>query len=292
MDIFSFDILGRASEMDGASHAFTIFLVSDGTGDTGSRFLEAALHQFEAGKQTGVRKFPLVRTREEVDACLQAAQPIHPVILHTVVNEPLRQYLEERCVSEGLLHLDMLGPLFGLLSNLFGAPPKGHAGALHEVNQRYFQRIEAIEFTLRNDDGRSTRDLHRADIVLLGVSRTSKTPTSVFLAQMGYKVVNIPIVLNMPLPEELSRVEPRRVVGLTINPFRLAEIRRTRMQRMGAFEGDYADPISISLEVEYAESLFRRHRQWPVIDVTDRAIEETADQILNAVFGKERSLFR
>ncbi len=277
-------------ELTSASHSF--FLISDGTGDTGSRFLEAALHQFEDGLQARVRKFPLVRNREDIDLCIQEAIKSRPAVFYTLVDESLRLHLQESCQLEGLVHLDMLAPLFLTLAEIFGRPPKGNSGTLHAVDQRYFQRIESIEYTLRHDDGRITRDLYRADVVLLGVSRTSKTPTSVYLAQQGYKVVNIPIVLNMSLPEEITKCDPRRVVGLTINPSRLAEIRRTRMQRMGAFEGDYADPIAISLEVEYAESLFKRHRQWPVIDVTDKAIEETADQILNLVVGKERSIVR
>lgn len=277
--------------MEHTPNRHSIFLVSDGTGDTGGRFLEAAMLQFEAGKHTGVRKFPLVRTREDVDRVMEEARQTRPLILHTIVNGSQREHLAELCRAEGLHELDMLSALFRVLTEFFQAPPMGASGVLHAVNNRYFQRIEAIEFTLRHDDGRITRELPRADIILLGVSRTSKTPTSVFLAQKGYKVVNIPIVKDMPLPDVLTSVEQKRVVGLTINPNRLAEIRRARMQRMGAFEGDYADLRAIAAEVDYAEGLFKKHRQWPVIDVTDRAIEETADQILNVVFGKERNMF-
>lgn len=277
--------------MDSVSRKYSIFLVSDGTGDTGGRFLEAALLQFEAAKQTGVRKFPLVRTREDLDRVIDEARGMHPLILHTMVNAQHRAYLSERCRAEDLRELDMLQALFAVLGDFFQTAPNGEAGALHAVNNKYFQRIEAIEFTLRHDDGRLSKELPKADIILLGVSRTSKTPTSVFLAQKGYKVVNIPIVKGMPLPEALTTVDQKKLVGLTINPLRLAEIRRARMQRMGAFEGDYADAKAIASEVDYAEGLFKKHRQWPVIDVTDRAIEETADQILNVVFGKERNMF-
>lgn len=277
--------------MSSTGRHLSIFLVSDGTGDTGGRFLEAALLQFEEGSGTGVRKFAHVRSQADVDRVIEEARQNKPLVLHTLVNESLRQYFSELCRQDGLEELDMLGSLFAVLSKFFQAPPKGASGVLHEVNSRYFQRIEAIEFTLRHDDGRVSRELPKADIILLGVSRTSKTPTSVFLAQKGYKVVNVPIVKDVALPDTLFTVDQKKIVGLTINPLRLQEIRRIRMQRMGAFEGDYADIKAITSEVEYAEQLFKRNRQWPVIDVTDRAIEETADQILNVMFGRERKLF-
>jgi regulator of PEP synthase PpsR (kinase-PPPase family) len=274
------------------SHLFTLFLISDGTGDTGSRFLEAALHQFEDGKDAGLRRFPQTRTREALNAVLEEAAIQRPLVAYTLVDEKLRQYAHEFCTFQGLRHVDMLGPLFNVLGQFFGREPLQTSGVLHAVDHRYFHRIEAIEFTLRHDDGRVSRDLPKADIILLGISRTSKTPTSVYLAQQGYKVVNIPIVMGVPLPELLKQADQKRVVGLTIDPHRLAEIRRTRMQRMGALEGDYADPSTIIREVQYAEDIFRKNRQWPIIDVTDRAIEETADQILNVMFGKERSAIR
>lgn len=269
---------------------FIIYMVSDGTGETGGRFLEAALHQFEAARRTHVRRFALVRRAEDIKHIMDDARTVKPLILHTIVHEEIRSALTQACEAEGFQHLDMLGPLFNLLGEVFSEAPAGTSGVLHEVNHKYYQRIEAIEYTLRHDDGRLSKELHRADIILLGVSRTSKTPTSVFLAQKGYRVANIPIVLNLPLPDALATLDPRRIVGLTINPSRLAEIRRIRMQRMGMHEGDYADVKVTAAEVSYAEGLYRKHRQWPIIDVTDRAIEETSDHILNVIYGKSRSI--
>jgi len=275
------------------SYQHTVFLVSDGTGDTGGRLVQAALHQFEPGLQTGVRKFSLIRTREQIDRCMKLATKQRAVVVYTLAAEDLRGYLEAQCLEAKLLHLDIMSPLFKLFSQLFGVEPKRTSGVLHAVDQRYFKRIEAIEYTLGHDDGQGLQDLSQADIVLLGISRTSKTPTSVYLAQEGLKVVNVPLVINIPPPEEaLAKLEQRRIVGLTINPFRLAEIRKIRMKRMNSWEGNYADPQAISLEVAYAESFFRRHRSWTVVDVTDKAIEETADMVLNAVFGRQRSISR
>lgn len=273
-----------------ATQRFMIFMVSDGTGETGGRFLEAALHQFEAGRRTHVRRFALVRRTEDIRQIIEDARTVRPLVLHTIVHEEIRSALTQACEAEGLQQLDMLGPLFNLLGEVFREAPAGASGVLHEVNHKYYQRIEAIEYTLRHDDGRLSKELHRADIILLGVSRTSKTPTSVFLAQKGYRVANIPIVLNLPLPDTLASLDQRRIVGLTIDPARLAEIRRIRMQRMGMHEGDYADHKVTASEVSYAEGLYRKHRQWPVIDVTDRAIEETSDHILNVIYGKDRSI--
>lgn len=272
---------------------WSIFLASDGTGETGGRFLAAALHQFEQGGSVQVTKWTHLRTQEQADKMIREAEQVRALVLHTIVNEELRTYLAHRCRDAGLPTRDLLGPLLESLERFLDAPSQEEAGRLHSVNDHYFRRMEAIEFTLHHDDGRSTRELRNAEIILLGVSRTSKTPTSVYLAQEGYKVVNIPIVRGQPLPEELFTVEPRRVIGLTIDPVRLGQIRRERLARMGTTESDskgYIDPTNIESELQYAHKIFSRNRSWAVIDVTNRSIEETAREILDTIYGRTRPL--
>ena len=170
--------------------------------------------------------------------------------------------------------------------------PEERPGSFHAVGDKYFRRIEAIEFALKFDDGIDMAGLIDADIVLVGISRTSKTPLSMYLAMEGFKVMNVPLVPGVPLPEELKAIPQGRVVGLTIQADRLQEIRAYRLKRLGASgtADSYSDMGRILEELAYADEVFKHHRRWPVLDVTGRSIEETAGLVLDRVFGKERAV--
>jgi regulator of PEP synthase PpsR (kinase-PPPase family) len=183
--------------------------------------------------------------------------------------------------------VDLLGPLLVGLASYFGYEPKSIAGLLHDVNEHYFQRIEAMEYTIAHDDGRELTGLDKADVVILGISRTSKTPLSMYLSHQGWKVANIPMIQGFEIPSEVLSIDQRRVVCLTIDPEDLATIRRARLERLGQDKGgEYADPDKVNEEIEYANQIFRRNRKWPVFNVTGKALEETASEIIKLMASR------
>jgi regulator of PEP synthase PpsR (kinase-PPPase family) len=194
----------------------------------------------------------------------------------------------ETTAQRGILAVDLMGPLLNAFDNYLGRTSSGHqAGLLRAVDEQYFKRIEAIEFTVKHDDGKTLTHLAAADIVLVGISRTSKTPLSIFLSHKGWKVANIPLVLNTPPPEELFQIDQRRIVGLTIDPNSLTRIRKKRLEKFGQDPGgEYANIAHIQKEIEYAREIFKKNKKWPVFDVTDRALEETAAEIVRVVASR------
>jgi hypothetical protein len=187
--------------------------------------------------------------------------------------------------------VDLLGKLLGTLGHFLGDQPEGIPGRMHQTDEDYFRRVEAVEFTVKADDGKEPRLLRQADIILVGVSRTSKTPLSVFLAHKGFRVSNVPVVLDQDPPPELYRLDQRRIFGLMIDPESLRDIRNKRLETMRvANRTNYDDMGYILAELDWCEDIFRRHPEWPVIDVTRRAVEETAAIILR-IMG-ERGLGR
>ena len=167
-------------------------------------------------------------------------------------------------------------------------------GLLHAVNDEYYKRVEAMEFTLNHDDGRNLESLHLTDVILIGVSRTSKTPLSVYLSQHGIKVVNIPMIKGQPLPKELFEVDQRKIFALTIDAHSLSEIRKNRLQRLGAnrHQGDYAEEDKIVEEIEWANNIFKENKRWPVFNVTDKALEETAADIMRLLNMRKNNVFK
>jgi hypothetical protein len=180
-----------------------------------------------------------------------------------------------------------MGPLLARLSELLAAQPRSEPGLFQPFDTAYLERIEAINFTVRHDDGRSVHDLDQAEIVLAGVSRTSKTPLSIYLAYRGWKVANVPLVLGIEPPKELFDLPKRRVVGLVVKPERLAELRQTRVERMGTRALGYADMDYIRKELAFAYNIFERRRDWPLVDVSAKPIEEAATEVVTLV-GKSR----
>jgi regulator of PEP synthase PpsR (kinase-PPPase family) len=270
-----------------------IYVVSGGSGETAQRMVQAALTQFSKGESSAlVRRFQNVRSQEDMDRVLQMAAEKRAVIIHTTVSREMRFYLADRCAELRLTQVDLFGNLLDTLALYLRERPEERPGSFHAVGDKYFRRIEAIEFALKFDDGIDMGGLPDADIVLVGISRTSKTPLSMYLAMEGYKVLNVPLVPGVALPPELDAIPQGRIVGLTIQPDRLQEIRAYRLKRLGAAGSadNYSDLGHILDELVYADEIFKQHRRWPILDVTGRSIEETAGLVLDRVFGKERAV--
>jgi hypothetical protein len=270
-----------------------IYVVSGGSGETAYRMVQAALTQFSRGEGAAlVRRFQNVRSMEDLDRVLQMAGEKRAVIIHTTVSRELRDYMALRCAELRVTQVDLFGNLLDTLAIYLRERPEERAGSFHAVGDKYFRRIEAIEFALKYDDGIDMEGLPEADIVLVGISRTSKTPLSMYLAMEGYKVMNVPLVPGVAIPPELDTIPQGRMVGLTIQPDRLQEIRANRLKRLGATgtADSYSDMGRILDELVYAEQVFKQHRRWPVLDVTGRSIEETAGMVLDRVFGKDRAV--
>ena len=267
----------------------TVVVISDATGDTAERVVRASLLQFK-DVQCAVRLYSQVRLESEVEKIIERAAELHALVVFTLVNAAERELLWKLCDRLNVEAVDLIGALMGRLSNYLGATPQGVPGLLHAISEDYYRRIEAVEFAVKNDDGAEPRNLPKADIALVGISRTSKTPLSTFLAQQkGLKVANVPLVLGVEPPVELDQVDPRRVFCLTIQAEQLVKIRQARLAHLGMPpDSSYGLRDHIQRESQYAQAIFRKHPDWPVIDVTNKAIEETAADILRIY--KERQL--
>ncbi len=261
-----------------------IYIISDGTGETAMTMTKAALVHYTSHDLNIVR-FKNIRTEQQVDSTIEEALQKKAIVIHTVVSRQLRSYLQEKAAAYGLPQVDLLGPLLQELdAYLHVTDTKKEAGILHSVDEKYFKRVEAIEFAVKHDDGKLLNDLDKADIILVGISRTSKTPLSLFLSHKGWKVANIPLVPGSPLPEELFKVDQRKIVGLIIDPDSLHKIRRNRLERIKQDPGsEYARMDNIFEEIDYAKELFSKNKRWPVFNVTERALEETATEITRII---------
>ncbi len=263
------------------SENFRIFVLSDGTGQTAKRVLEAALVQFE--QPVMIIRIPHVRAVEQVNEVVADAAHRGGMIVYTLVSVEIRQAVHIAATDRGVIAVDLLGGVLGKLQDFLHRTPLGRPGLLQQTDEGYHQRVDAMEFTVRHDDGQKVDDLEEADVVLVGASRTSKTPVSFYLAYRGWKVANVPIVLGLEPPATLRALDPGKVIGLTIDPERLALIRRARLQNMGVNDSSsYADIGQIRQELRYSLRLCKAHR-WPVVNVTGRAIEETANEVINLV---------
>jgi regulator of PEP synthase PpsR (kinase-PPPase family) len=266
-----------------------IILLSDGTGETAAQMIKAAMVQFK-DQRVSFTRYKNVRTEAQIEAICEDAGTRKDLVIHTLASPALRLFLAECAKRYDLKTVDLLGPLLVGLGNFFGFEPKSIAGLLHDVNEEYFKRIEAIEYTVQHDDGKDFTGLEKADLVILGISRTSKTPLSIYLSHQGWKVANIPLIKDFGLPPELFNIDQRRIVGLTIDANDLTTIRRARLERLGHERGgEYADPDKVQEEIEYANDLFRKNRRWPVFNVTGKALEETASEIIKLMVSRRLS---
>ncbi|HYM33524.1 MAG TPA: pyruvate, water dikinase regulatory protein [Candidatus Cybelea sp.] len=262
------------------SRKFHLHLVSDATGETLTAVANAVVVQFEAA-EADVHMWAMVRSRGQIERILHATETNPGVVLFTLVDRGLRETLEEGCRRRQTPCIAVLDPVFAALANYLGVESRALPGRQHTMDAHYFERIEAMHFTMAHDDGQLAGDLNRADVVLVGVSRTSKTPTCIYLANRGIKAANIPLVPNVPLPLELEALTHPLVVGLTTNPDRLVQVRRNRLLSLNQrSDTEYVDPEAVKAEVAAARKIFAKHG-WPVIDVSRRSIEETAASILN-----------
>lgn len=274
-----------------ADNPAQIFLLSDGTGETVEKTVKAALTQYMK-ESVRLRKFKNLRSPDSIVAILDEAKRLNAIVVYTMVSPEVRAALSEGIKERELSAVDLLGPMLSVFSHHLKSMPASIPGLLHEVNEEYFKRIEAIEFTVKHDDGAMAEDLEKADIVLVGVSRTSKTPLSVFLAHKGFKVANVPLVKGIEPPEHLFKIDQRKIIGLTIDAEALSEIRKQRLQRLGKDLSDsYANLSLIRSEMEWALQVFARHRKWPVFDVTNKALEETATEIEKVLLQRKNFAF-
>lgn len=259
-----------------------IYIVSGGSGASGEQVVESVLAQFP-DVQVPVVKIAHVHHETQIRDVVTRASGANATIVHTLVDARLRQCLVEAARQKEVVALDLMGPLLDRLSGILGQEPKGQPGLYRHLRKGYFDRIAAIEFTLAHDDGKNPQDMPKADVVLAGVSRSGKTPLSMYLGVLGWKVANVPVIVDLPLPEELLRIDRGRVFGLDIDQKRLVHHRRHRQQRRGLTgPGAYTDPKIVLDEVEVVRALCRKHR-FSMIDVTDKPIETTADEIIEAV---------
>ncbi|HUP58034.1 MAG TPA: pyruvate, water dikinase regulatory protein [Bdellovibrionota bacterium] len=263
-----------------------VILVSDGTGETAAQMTKAAMVQFR-DQQVYFTRYKNIRNETQILAICDDAAVNKDLMIYTIVSPQLRALLVSNSREKGIPCVDLLGPLLVGLASYFGYEPKMIAGLLHDVNEEYFHRIAAMEYTIAHDDGRDLTELQKADLVIMGISRTSKTPLSMYLSHQGWKVANIPMIQGFEIPKEVFDVDPRRVIGLTIDPESLTAIRQARLERLGQDQGgDYANPEKVNAEIEYANEIFRRNRRWPVFNVTGKALEETASEIIKLMASR------
>jgi hypothetical protein len=255
-----------------------IFVVSDGTGETANAALQAALLQFDTPCRT--RSFGAVRSESQAVRVVELAAEVGAMVVFTLVDQTVARALCRRGEEAGVVTVDLLGPLIARVAERLAAEPRREPGLLHGFTDDYFRRIEAVEFAVRHDDGANLRSLYQADLVLVGVSRTSKTPLSMYLAQRGHKTGNVPLVPGLDPPRELLELVPAKVFGLSVDAGTLLTVRQARLRSLGVSPyRSYADPEAIEAELLRARRLFRE-RGWRVVDIAGKAVEETAARIL------------
>ncbi len=262
---------------------YNVYLVSDSTGETLDRIflsLKSQFSNFEYEK----KEFAFVRTEQQIDKIIKECEKIeNPLILYTIVETKLAKYISIKSEKNNVPCFGILGNLILSFSKLLNQKAIHKPSAQHVLDDDYYKRIEAIQYTMAHDDGKKVDDINDADVILLGVSRTSKTPTSIYLANRGYKTVNVPLILEQKIPEGLSSNNKSCIIGLVADPERLADIRRNRVAIMKDHKlKDYTDLTFIKDEVENSKKLFKRNN-WPIIDVTRRSVEETAASILKII---------
>ena len=263
-----------------------LHLLSDSTGETLEMIAKAALAQFDDADI--VRHFwPMVRSQQHLDRIMGEIAANPGLVLFTLVNAETRERLEQRCAALGLPSVAALDAATDALEQQLGQEAKARPGRQHMMDEAYFARVDAIQFTIAHDDGVGWENWEQADILLVGVSRSSKTPTSIYLANRGYKVANIPIVVESPPPPSLFNLRRPLVVGLTTSPERLIQVRRNRLLSLNQSpETAYVNGDQVTREVQYARRMFADNG-WPVIDVTRRSIEETAAAVIKLYQERE-----
>ena len=264
-----------------------IHLLSDGTGETALAVLKATLVQYEQDESSVcISRHKNIKSKDQLKSLfdkMRKSDQVYNLLVYTLILPEMREHIKAFCKDSKIEGVDLLEDLISIFDKFLKSKEK-QPGVLRTVNEDYFKRIEAMDFFLKHDDGQLTQDLDQADIILVGVSRTSKTPLSLFLSNKGWKVANIPLVYNIAPPEELFKVNQKKIVALTIRPDYLLKIRKNRLEKFGysSGAGDYAGKAEVYEEVETIQNLFYK-KKWPVLDVTDIALEETAGEIIRIV---------
>jgi len=264
---------------------YQIHIISDGTGKTADRIVRAALVQFE-NVPDDIIIHRDVLTEEQIVGIFDSIFNTKCFVVHTVVSFEMRNKIVEYGKMYSIRTIDLMGPLLSQISSLLSIDPIEKPGAFHELNKEYFQRIDAIEFAIKHDDGLRSEELDKADIVLIGVSRTFKTPLTIYLANLGWMTGNIPMILDFELPDIVNRLPGHKVFGLTTNPERLSLLRKTRDDYLKSSTGNYSSLDYVRKELFYANSIFEHHRSWTTIDVTNRSLEEIASLIISRIKNK------
>jgi [pyruvate, water dikinase]-phosphate phosphotransferase / [pyruvate, water dikinase] kinase len=265
-----------------------VYVVSDSVGETAEFVVKAVATQFNGGN-VEIHRNSYVEDLEDIEDIMILAKKGKAIIAYTIVVPLLKEYLDRRAAEENIIAVDLLSPLMNAFTASFNKKPHHQPGLMRKLDEEYFKKIEAIEFAVKYDDGRDPRGILKADIVLIGVSRTSKTPLSMYLAHKRFKVANVPLVPEVPAPEELFKIPRKNCIGLIISPDKLNEIRVERLKALGlGSKASYASLERILDELDYAEKIMKRVG-CPIINVSNKAIEETAGLILE-VLKKERSL--
>lgn len=259
-----------------------VFVVSDSVGETADLVARAAISQFGTSP-VEIRRYPMVDDLQAVREVVEAARLQTTLIVFTLILPDVRAELKALAKQFGIPTVDIMGPMLDGLSKVLGRAPRLEPGLMHQLDEEYFRRVEAVEFAVKYDDGKDPRGFLRADVVLIGVSRSSKTPVSMYLAHRRIKVANLPLVPEVPLPKELFLVPPSKVVGLRVSPEKLHHIREERIRTIGLrADANYCNMARILEELEYAEQVFRKVG-CPIVDATNKAVEETAVRVLEII---------
>lgn len=259
-----------------------VYVLSDSVGETAELVIKAGLSQFNNGEYK-IQRVPYVEEKKTIDDTIQLAQETNGIIGFTLVEPTLRSYLNEKAEKNDIEVIDIMGPMMDAMQRVFNNTPRLQPGLVHKLDEDYFKRVDAIEFAVKYDDGRDPRGISRADIILIGVSRTSKTPLSQYLAHKRLKVANVPIVPEVEPPEELYGVAPEKCIGLRISPEKLNEIRRERLKALGlGDQATYANMERIHQELDYFDKIVNEIG-CTVVDVSNKAVEETANIILQMI---------
>ncbi|MCB9653131.1 MAG: kinase/pyrophosphorylase [Deltaproteobacteria bacterium] len=264
-----------------------IFILADGTGETAEKVATAALTQFRS-IEVETEHFTRVRSKFEIREIMERAVKEGAFVVYTVIDPEHREYIQSCALELKAEVADLIGGLVMRLAAHWGAEPVFAPGIQHQLDAEYFRRIEAVEFAVKNDDGQSPQNLHRADMILIGLSRTSKTPLSMYLAHKGYRVANIPLVPEIPAPRELFEVDQEKVYALIIDLNTLVRVRHQRLRALGLPpDAEYAARENIARELRWCREFYARHPTWPVVDTSGRAVEETAAEIVRIMKERE-----
>ncbi len=259
-----------------------MYIVSDSIGETAELVVRAAASQFDSGR-INLRRVPYVREIEPLKEIIEEASETRGIIVYTLVVPEVKESLEREAAQLNITTVDIMGPIMETLGKVFPERPHLKPGLVYQLDEDYYRKVEAIEFAVNYDDGRDPRGILWADVVIIGVSRTSKTPLCMYLAHKGIKAANVPLVPEVKPPEELFAIPPSRIVGLTIKPSQLTRIRQERLKNLGlSSDADYASPERVLVELEYAERVMKE-LQCPMVRVSSKAVEETASEIMQII---------